>query len=122
MRQGDPILSLLLSVTLCFGASPLKSQVSERTLVIGTKQAPPFALLTEEGMWEGVSIELWRTIARELDLDYTFRELERRRDVQYRRDLPHPVILGHPGLREREAGPGVGVETGHLTFDLVRIP
>lgn len=75
MGRGDLILSLLLGVTLCLGASPLESQVAERTLVIGTKHSPPFALLTEEGTWEGVSIDLWRTIARELDLDYTFREL-----------------------------------------------
>src|SRR4029079_12035259 len=34
-----------------------------RELIIGTKEAPPFALKHADGTWTGISIELWRDIA-----------------------------------------------------------
>jgi polar amino acid transport system substrate-binding protein len=45
-------------------------------LIIGTKQAPPFAMKDEAGDWSGISIELWRGIAAELGLSYKFREFD----------------------------------------------
>lgn len=36
-------------------------------LLIATKQAPPFSLKNADGEWTGLSIELWRRIADELD-------------------------------------------------------
>ncbi len=41
-------------------------------LRVGTKEAPPFAMRGEEGAWTGLSIELWKLIARKLNRDYTF--------------------------------------------------
>jgi polar amino acid transport system substrate-binding protein len=41
-----------------------------RELVVGTKQAPPFAMKDDQGHWSGVSIELWRQIADRLKLRY----------------------------------------------------
>jgi ABC-type amino acid transport substrate-binding protein len=43
-------------------------------IIVGTKQAPPFAMKNNEGEWEGLSIELWDSIATELDLQYELRE------------------------------------------------
>jgi hypothetical protein len=31
--------------------------------VVGTKEAPPFAIKSDTGEWSGVSIELWRKLA-----------------------------------------------------------
>jgi ABC-type amino acid transport substrate-binding protein len=45
-------------------------------LVIGTKDAPPFAMKGEDGEWTGISIELWREVADRLDLAYEFREYD----------------------------------------------
>jgi polar amino acid transport system substrate-binding protein len=45
-----------------------------RELVIGTKEAPPFSMEAPDGSWEGISIELWRRVAREHDLRYRFAE------------------------------------------------
>ena len=42
------------------------------TLRVGTKEAPPFAMKDKEGHWEGISIELWDRIAKNLKLDYVF--------------------------------------------------
>jgi len=44
-------------------------------LVVATKPTPPFAMKTEDGLWTGMSIELWRRVAEELNVDYEFREL-----------------------------------------------
>jgi polar amino acid transport system substrate-binding protein len=43
-----------------------------RELVVGTKEAPPFAIKGENGEWSGISIELWRKVADQLKLRYRF--------------------------------------------------
>jgi len=45
-------------------------------LVVGTKDAPPFAIKGEQGDWRGISIDLWRRIADKLKLQYRFVEAE----------------------------------------------
>ncbi|MGB6662870.1 MAG: transporter substrate-binding domain-containing protein [Xanthobacteraceae bacterium] len=47
---------------------------SQRELVVGTKETPPFAMKGADGNWSGISIDLWRRIADELHLRYTFAE------------------------------------------------
>ena len=45
-----------------------------RVLVIGTKDAPPFAMKDDRGEWTGLSIELWKYIAEQLHIRYRFKE------------------------------------------------
>ncbi len=45
-----------------------------RQLIIGTKEAPPFAMKNADGVWSGLSIDLWRQIATDLDLPYELQE------------------------------------------------
>lgn len=47
------------------------------TVVVGTKQAPPFAMRDEGSAngWTGLSIELWEAIAASLGLETVYREL-----------------------------------------------
>jgi polar amino acid transport system substrate-binding protein len=54
-----------------------------RELVIGTKEAPPFSMKAPDGSWEGISIELWRRVAREHDLRYRFAEESNVQDLLY---------------------------------------
>lgn len=64
-------LAMVLTVHLCAAgekASP------GRTLVVGTKESPPFSMKTEDGAWTGIGIDLWRGIAAELNLAFEFRE------------------------------------------------
>ena len=42
---------------------------------VGTKEAPPFSYREAGGAWAGLSIDLWREIAAELNITYEFREL-----------------------------------------------
>lgn len=47
-----------------------------RSLIVGTKQAPPFAMKRADGTWYGISIDLWQALAAELQVTYEWRELD----------------------------------------------
>lgn len=63
----------------CQETTALKSkpteQVDKRVLKVGTKQSPPFAIRNPDGSWAGISIELWKHLADELDLEFELQEL-----------------------------------------------
>jgi ABC-type amino acid transport substrate-binding protein len=46
------------------------------SLVVGTKEAPPFSTKSASGKWGGPSIELWERIAERLELDFEYRETD----------------------------------------------
>jgi polar amino acid transport system substrate-binding protein len=73
LRFLPTLLLLVLS-----GMAPAAAQTESRPerLVVGTKVAPPFAIKNDDGTWSGISIELWREIAQELDLAYDFQEFD----------------------------------------------
>jgi ABC-type amino acid transport substrate-binding protein len=48
----------------------------QRRIVVGTKEAPPFAMKTREGEWSGISIDLWRRIAEDKKIAFRFHEEE----------------------------------------------
>lgn len=48
----------------------------QKKLTVGTDEAPPFSMKDIDGRWTGISIDLWRQIATELNLTYEFRELD----------------------------------------------
>lgn len=69
----------LALLAFLFTAVPVAAQAPEtpaarKTLVIGTKQIPPFVIKSKDGGFEGVSIDLWRQIAADLKLEYRFEE------------------------------------------------
>ena len=65
---------MTLLLFLAAGAGPLHAQdsagASARELVVGTRDAPPFAMKDAQGNWEGISIDLWRHEAEQLHLRY----------------------------------------------------
>jgi len=63
------ILLLLLLINVGFS-----NTFEQKELVIGTKVSPPFAMKNSEGKWEGISIDLWKEIAKKLNLKYKFKE------------------------------------------------
>jgi polar amino acid transport system substrate-binding protein len=54
--------------------APGAADPSQPELVIGTKEAPPFAMKAADGSWSGISIDLWRRVADDLHLRYRFAE------------------------------------------------
>jgi polar amino acid transport system substrate-binding protein len=50
------------------------ASIPDRELVLGLRVAPPFALKTPDGIWTGISVELWRHLAEQLRLRFRFEE------------------------------------------------
>lgn len=59
-------------IALCLFVAP----AAATKLVVGTKPSPPFAMKAADGSWTGISIELWRELARQLGADYEIREYD----------------------------------------------
>ena len=75
MRLSPLLAALTGAALICAG--PCHAQAAEtdapslqRELLIGTKEAPPFAMKGADGTWQGISIDLWRHVADELHLRY----------------------------------------------------
>lgn len=68
--SGLAALASAVLIVLAADASaqtPLQSSgdIQQRELVVGTKEAPPFAMKLADGRWAGISIDLWRKVAEE---------------------------------------------------------
>jgi polar amino acid transport system substrate-binding protein len=82
MTCTSPIIGALAGVVLIAAVPCLAQQAetsspaasSPQELIIGTKEAPPFAMKAADGSWSGISIDLWRRVADELQLRYRFSE------------------------------------------------
>jgi ABC-type amino acid transport substrate-binding protein len=48
---------------------------SDRPLVVGLHDKPPYAVRAEDGSWSGIAIELWERIATKMDVQFVYREL-----------------------------------------------
>lgn len=67
------VLTVLCLCAMVPSAVARQGAATER-LVIGTKEAAPFSFRGEDGTWQGMSIDLWRSIATDLDLEFEFKE------------------------------------------------
>jgi len=69
----------LLALVAVFAAAALPGTASaggvdDRPLRVGTKVAPPFVVKRADGTFDGPSIQLWRELAADLQLTYSFEE------------------------------------------------
>jgi len=80
MRSAFRItVALGLAMVLVFPADAAEMKAPPgRTLVVGTKESPPFSMKAADGTWTGISIDLWRDIAKQLNLAFEFRETDLR--------------------------------------------
>ena len=77
MKTSIKRLSLFFLI-FCFIPLPSGGAVekeSSHRLVVGTKESPPFSMKNTDGDWHGISIELWRQIALDLELEDEVREM-----------------------------------------------
>ncbi len=70
------LLAALTPATEGYGQREPAVPSVKKKLAVGTKEAPPFSMKDRDGRWTGISIDLWRQIATELNLSYEFRELD----------------------------------------------
>ncbi|MDV6032118.1 MAG: transporter substrate-binding domain-containing protein [Phycisphaera sp. RhM] len=73
--QGLVLGTLCCVSNLAIGQQASGQQAAEQPITVGTKHSPPFAIKNDDGTWSGISIELWKNLCGELDLEYEFREL-----------------------------------------------
>ena len=78
---------LVVVFALFLFAPSVKADIESATLpgqelVIGTRNVPPFVIMNPDGTWTGISIELWRRIAAELNWDYGVHELSLENQLQ----------------------------------------
>ena len=67
----------VICMTLALWCTAVAAQSGE-TVLVGIKEAPPFAIKAADGSWEGISVALWRRVAeyRELELESLLDEVE----------------------------------------------
>lgn len=75
-RAATGWLGVLAMCWLCLPAAQaqIETPPAEKVLVVGTKEAPPFAMKGQDGQWRGISIELWEKIAADLHLRFRYVE------------------------------------------------
>jgi len=75
ITTGFVLCFSLLIIVMSTEAGGQQSSDVPQKLIVGTKEAPPFSIKPSDGQWTGLSIDLWRQIAAELNLQFEFREL-----------------------------------------------
>ena len=72
-----PLISIVaLSLVMLLGATPVQAADPAGRWVVGTKEAPPFAMKQPDGSWSGISIALWEQVAGRLGISYELREYD----------------------------------------------
>jgi len=73
------VLWLTLAALVSIPSRPVGAETRnappDNVMIVGTKEAPPFAMKEADGTWTGISINLWRQIAEKLNLRYRFHEV-----------------------------------------------
>ncbi len=67
-------VTVLLSACALVPSAAATQENAPQKLIVGTKEAAPFSFKGDDGSWQGMSIDLWRSIATELNLEFEFRE------------------------------------------------
>ncbi len=65
-------ISLQLFLLFILAQSHVPLLFAKDTLLIGVHENPPFIISNEEGRFQGLSVDLWRKIAAERNLNYRF--------------------------------------------------
>lgn len=68
---------LLLALALFSTIGQLTAQDTlQQELVIGVKETPPFVIQNEDGSYSGLSVDLWNSVANELDVSFRYKSME----------------------------------------------
>lgn len=64
------LTAFLVMVALAVDTPAQQDTPGASKILVGALQATPFAMKTADGVWEGLSIELWQSIAQAMAVDY----------------------------------------------------
>jgi ABC-type amino acid transport substrate-binding protein len=135
------LLAAILLICICSVPSHGQSEVGTKKIIVGTMRVPPFVLRSDDGQWSGLSIDLWKQIASDLNIAFEFREfdyniaglldaVERRQidaaiaaipitlEGEARFDFTHPYYSAGLGIAARtESQRGIaGILSGFLSY------
>jgi ABC-type amino acid transport substrate-binding protein len=65
-----------------------------RPLIVAVAEGPPFAIKEDDGTWSGLSVDLWREVAGQLNLRFDLREIELEQTDALLHDGAVDVALG----------------------------
>jgi polar amino acid transport system substrate-binding protein len=68
-------LFLLQSVVWIIDTGGTSASAVAQKLVVGIAHDPPYTFKNDQGEWAGITVDLWRHIARDLKLDYALQEM-----------------------------------------------
>lgn len=71
---GLVIILLFTGFNLSYSQTPVDTIKQEQVLLVGVKEAAPFAMKDNGGQWTGISIYLWEQLANSLNYKYEFIE------------------------------------------------
>ncbi len=70
------IAGVLIFFLSTISHAEVTTEAMDRKVIVGTKPAPPFSFKNTNGIWTGISIDLWRNLANELDMQYEIKEYD----------------------------------------------
>jgi ABC-type amino acid transport substrate-binding protein len=71
MTKFSTIFMLLILLGL---AKVAESQSTDQVFKVGIKEAPPFVIKSPDNQWTGISVDLWKRIAKKNNFQYQFQE------------------------------------------------
>jgi ABC-type amino acid transport substrate-binding protein len=77
IEKIDGIITIWVIVFMPVKAPAQDKSTAREKLMVATMVAPPFAMKTADGRWEGLGIELWQAIVQELGVEYELIEYNR---------------------------------------------
>lgn len=90
-------LTILLILAIQFVSQPVRAGVSgfaeDDTYSVALREVPPFAFKGATGEWQGMSVDLWREIADQLQLDYQFVDLPLNETINALKDSSIDVAI-----------------------------
>jgi ABC-type amino acid transport substrate-binding protein len=73
------LFALILQVGVCLAQAPAEGTSPppspEETLLVGVTSMPPYARREDDGTWQGLAVNVWRTAAEEAGLSYRLVEV-----------------------------------------------
>ena len=75
------IATILISSMLSAEAMAPQGLKIPGRLLVGVTDFPPYSMKTRDGKWEGLSIEIWQEVAKELDVEFEIREYNRLKQI-----------------------------------------
>ena len=67
---------LLLGAGAGLSGNAYSQDASPQRLTVAVKEAPPFVMRDANGDWSGISIDLWRAVAANLNVDYDIKAVD----------------------------------------------